>query len=391
MVITPGQWRKLMAGKKRLTLPARGERRGYTTYRGLVPDSMAKALGNKHRDTYCYVRCGCPGCMKLQALQVYAVRLERWKRGEIQTACKSLKRSKYKAFIRRRMDSLTFAQKVSIFKMAHRAEYKRKFPKLAKQFNIAGSARTQATVIAGVLATIKAEVQGMAKTMREYRFLFARLRELRNSNPRPDMTNKRHKDAVATAQALINKYGHLTNVADWIKRDLELAAWATATPERTPAASVPSEAPLPKPAAREVAAPVKKQYTVTDFIAHGVAVESDFDTGGRRKRYPWTAKGLRWIAAGELDLSTWVDAAPAPEPPKVETAPETRPEDKLRPLIPYLDGINFGFVSFSRVPRNMREIDGKPIRDLLLQAGIIADRNVLTEKGKAWLNPPAQS
>jgi hypothetical protein len=66
-------------------------------------------------------------------------------------------------------------------------------------------------------------------------------------------------------------------------------------------------------------------------------------------------------------------------------APEPRLEDKLRQLIPYLDGISYGFVTFSRVPPHLRQIDGEPVRLALESAGIIDAKLNLTGKGKTWL------
>lgn len=58
-------------------------------------------------------------------------------------------------------------------------------------------------------------------------------------------------------------------------------------------------------------------------------------------------------------------------------------DDKLRVLIPRLT-IRHGIVTFERV-RDLRCIDGRNCRDLLLEAGIIDKHLTLTEKGKAWL------
>jgi len=47
--------------------------------------------------------------------------------------------------------------------------------------------------------------------------------------------------------------------------------------------------------------------------------------------------------------------------------------------------VKHGIVTFSRVPPDMRQVDGKNIRDLLVNAGVIDAKLYLTEKGKVWL------
>lgn len=76
-----------------------------------------------------------------------------------------------------------------------------------------------------------------------------------------------------------------------------------------------------------------------------------------------------------------------PKSVKLETKPEEppKPEDKLRVLIPYLDSAQHGFITFGRVPNNLRQIDGNNIRELLVTAGIIDAKLNLTDNGKAWL------
>jgi hypothetical protein len=59
-----------------------------------------------------------------------------------------------------------------------------------------------------------------------------------------------------------------------------------------------------------------------------------------------------------------------------------RPEDKLRVLIPYMDlNEQGGFVTFRRVPEDKRELI-----EQLRATGILGRMNILTDKGKAWLN-----
>jgi hypothetical protein len=318
-----------MAGKK-LPLPAYGERRGYTVYLGVVSASTANAFGAKHRGRYIYVQCACPECSKLPAPQIYAVRLERWLAGKIQTACKSLQKSKYKAYVRRRLDSLTLAQKVSIFRMAKCAEFQGSggFARLAERFKIAGNVRTKATVIAGVLAIFGEEIKGMAKTMKEYRFLFARLRELRASNRRPDMSNKTHSDAIATARALINKYGHLSNVGDWIKRDLELAQWAVEHTDN-PAETTAADKPTPS-VEIETLPPINLTPSAPWLEKHGL-----IDSKGRStdRGRAWNKK-VRESLKAEPGNNTQRQPVKAPEPVKgIDPTPAVT--NKLLKDIPY--------------------------------------------------------
>lgn len=114
-----------------------------------------------------------------------------------------------------------------------------------------------------------------------------------------------------------------------------------------------------------------------DLLAHNIVCE----LGGR---YEYTVKGQAWHDAGKPDLSTW----PPPKAPALTPAqmpPPEKLEDKLRPLIPYLDDAQHGFLTFRRVPDNLRQIDGNNIRELLVTAGIIDAKLNLTDNGKAWL------
>ena len=92
-------------------------------------------------------------------------------------------------------------------------------------------------------------------------------------------------------------------------------------------------------------------------------------------RLVYSVKGEAWNQAGRPPLDTFIWH---PETPKT-IAPQ--PEDNLRELIPYLDvNEQGGFVTFSRVPNDKRHLVDK-----LRAVGILGCLNVLTDKGKAWL------
>jgi hypothetical protein len=77
---------------------------------------------------------------------------------------------------------------------------------------------------------------------------------------------------------------------------------------------------------------------------------------------------------------------PKPKTPRVDMVAEhPNLEDRLRVVIPYLDDVQHGFITFGRVPRHMQKMDGNHIRQLLEKARIIDAKLKLTEKGMAWL------
>jgi hypothetical protein len=128
--------------------------------------------------------------------------------------------------------------------------------------------------------------------------------------------------------------------------------------------SVPGAIPVP--------APKRSEFKLQEFLAHGIVVPSG------PERYAYTWKGEAWKDAGKPPLETFSFTPPSPPPP-----PPPKEID-LTPIIPYLD-ISYGYITFGRVPDDMRRIDGKPIRDLFISAGIIDAKLFVTERGKAWL------
>jgi len=116
--------------------------------------------------------------------------------------------------------------------------------------------------------------------------------------------------------------------------------------------------------------PADPRFPTEFMILKGQKLRRDKSTG-----YKWRPDVLR------MPKSSPVSAQAAPEAAK---APEPKLEDRLRPLIPYLD-VKCGIVTFGRVRSGMRYIDGRPIRELLESADIIDAKLLLTEKGMAWL------
>lgn len=122
--------------------------------------------------------------------------------------------------------------------------------------------------------------------------------------------------------------------------------------------AIPASTPQPK-------------LKIEELLAHGIVIPDG------PARYSYTVKGDAWKKAGKPPLDTFNFTLPLRQstPPK---------EPDLTPLIPYLD-VKYGIVAFSRVPPDMRNVDGKNIRDLLVNAGVIDAKLYLTDKGKAWL------
>ena len=146
---------------------------------------------------------------------------------------------------------------------------------------------------------------------------------------------------------------------DLAARDLKRAAQVIQKygKEKEPVkASINNVPSMPKPAAS-----VSTPEEIQDFANTRLISQEDFQN--LLKNGQWTTAGRAAFVAGQ--------------PPPPPTEPD------LTPVVPYLD-VNYGYVTFGRVPRDMRAIDGKPIRDLLVNAGIIDAKLLLTEKGKAW-------
>jgi hypothetical protein len=92
------------------------------------------------------------------------------------------------------------------------------------------------------------------------------------------------------------------------------------------------------------------------------------------------------LSAEPEQLMAQKTSVPAPATPKSEPTPA----DEFRAYLTVTPaaaewGAPFGFVSFERVPRQLRMIDGKLPREHLESAGLINSRLALTEKGKNWL------
>jgi hypothetical protein len=69
-------------------------------------------------------------------------------------------------------------------------------------------------------------------------------------------------------------------------------------------------------------------------------------------------------------------------PPGKDPLPPPKEPD-LTPVKQYLT-VTHGIVTFEKVPR-MYRIDGKPVKELLITAGIIDAKLQVTDKGKEWL------
>ena len=115
--------------------------------------------------------------------------------------------------------------------------------------------------------------------------------------------------------------------------------------------------------------PSDPRFPTEFMILKGEKLRKDKSTG-----YNWVPDGTTVPNPRPVEAETALEAAKTPEP---------RLEDKLRALIPYLD-VKYGMVTFSRV-RNLRCIDGRNCRELLVSAGIIDAKLHLTENGEAWL------
>jgi hypothetical protein len=128
----------------------------------------------------------------------------------------------------------------------------------------------------------------------------------------------------------------------------------TAAPRHQP--TCPPAPEKPKPAARVFTA-----EEVLDFANMKLISPEDFQR--LLKIGQWTAAGRAAFIAGQAQTVARV----------------------LSALKPYLD-VNYGIVTFSRVPDSKRTISGKPVRELMEAQELIDSKLNLTDKGKVWLS-----
>ena len=194
------------------------------------------------------------------------------------------------------------------------------------------------------------------------------------------------KAAVTYAQELVRRPELKATVrssfkSDLAERDIKRAAHVVAKYGTAPITEPRSQAPalatmdtklgLPKePASIPLPSPAELEWFRRSSSVRELETSGLLDSRGH-----YTDKGKVWIRALRQAHQAPPEPVKAPEPPL---------EEKLRVLIPYLD-IAYDTVTFGRVPKDMRRIDDKNVRELLVGTEIIDAKLYLTEKGKAWL------